>query len=238
MPHVKRLTLAETAPEEFGASAKKWKSAIHTVRFSKDGNYSLLGTSSKLLCLYNPYRGRMIQKYQAHGLDVISCDCASDNATIISGSKDKACIAWDVETAKTIKRFRDHLGPVTRCVFPRATNTLVVTGSGDTFVRLWDLENRQQSKPVQEMKHATDTITALDCRKHYIASGSADGILRIYDIRKGQLASYDLAQGVIVVIRKNVEKYMYFIYMTYYASELFLASKRTFRNISTAGFST
>ena len=47
------------------------------------------------------------------------------------------------------------------------------------------------------MSHATDAITGLDSRRHYIASGSADGVVRIYDIRKGQLASIDLACGTI-----------------------------------------
>lgn len=196
-PTVTRLTLAGTAPEEFGASSKRFRSAINTIKFSKDGNYCALGTTSKLLCLFNPYRGRMLQKFQAHGLDVVSVDCSSDNGNLISGSKDMSCIFWDVETAKTLRRFREHRAPVTRVLFPGVTSTVCITGSLDTCVRIFDTESRNQNKPVQEMNHATDAITGLASKRHYIASGSADGIVRVYDIRKGQLASVDLASGTI-----------------------------------------
>ena len=190
-------TLQQTAPDEFGIKAKRFRSAIHCVKLSKDGNYAALGTSSKLLCLYNPYRGHLLQTYMAHGLDVTSVDCSDDNANLLSASKDFSCIYWDVETGKTLKRFRDHLGAVNQCIFPNETSTLAVTGSMDTFVRVFDCESRNQGKPVQEMSQATDSVTSLDSKRHFIASGSADGILRIYDIRQGQLNSYDLAGGVI-----------------------------------------
>jgi len=196
-PNITRHTLASTAPDEFGASSKRFRSAINTIRFSRDGNYCTIGTSSKLLCLYNPYRGRLLQKYQAHGLDIVSTDSSDDNSNLISGSKDMSCIFWDVETAKTLRRFREHRAPVTRVLFPGCTSSVILTGSMDTSVRIFDCESRNQNKPIQEMAQATDAITGLDSRRHYIAAGSADGTVRVYDVRKGQLCSVDLAAGTI-----------------------------------------
>lgn len=192
-----KYTLQQTAPEEFGVKAKRFRSAIHCVKLSKDGNYMALGTSSKLLCLYNPYRGHLLQTYMAHGLDITAVDCSDDNSFLLSASKDFSCIYWDVETGKTLKRFREHLGAVNQCIFPKDTSTVAVTGSMDTVVRIFDCESRYQGKPIQELTQATDSITSLDSKRHFICSGSADGILRIYDIRKGQLASFDLASGTI-----------------------------------------
>ena len=193
----KKHTLQETAPEEFGVKAKRFRSAIHCVKLSRDGNYMALGTSSKLLCLYNPYRGHLLQTYMAHGLDVTAVDSSDDNSYLLSASKDFSCIYWDVETGKTLKRFREHLGAVTQCMFPKQTSSVVITGSMDTTVRLFDCESRYQGKAIQEMTQATDAITSLDSKRHFICSGSADGILRVYDIRKGQLNNYDLASGTI-----------------------------------------
>jgi len=192
-----KFTLQETAPKEFGAKATRFRSAIHCIKFSRDGNYATLGTSTKLLCLYNPYRGRLLQTYMGHGLDITGCDSNDDNSCLLSSSKDFSCMYWDVETGKTLKRFRDHLGAVTCCQFPFDTSSLALTGSIDTNVRVFDCESRNQNKPVQEMDHATDSITAIDSKRHYIVSGSADGFVRVYDIRKGKLANYDLDSGII-----------------------------------------
>ncbi|EER00515.1 wd-repeat protein, putative [Perkinsus marinus ATCC 50983] len=111
-----------------------------------------------------------------------------DNAKFISAGADKYVFLWDVATAKIIRRFARHRGPVNCCDFAGQEQNILLTGSNDKTVMLWDWRAFTNNKPLQTLTEAYDSVQAIKVINEYeVLTGSLDGCLRRYDVRYGRL---------------------------------------------------
>ncbi|KAF4672614.1 hypothetical protein FOL47_000302 [Perkinsus chesapeaki] len=98
-----------------------------------------------------------------------------DNAKFISAGGDKSVFLWDVATAKVIRRFARHKGPVNCCDFAGQEQNILITGSNDKTVMLWDWRAFTNNRPLQTLTEAYDSVQAIKV------------INERYDIRYGRL---------------------------------------------------
>ncbi|KAF7636973.1 hypothetical protein Mgra_00003552 [Meloidogyne graminicola] len=149
-----------------------------------DGNYCMTAGSDKSVKLWNPYKRIHLNTYRL-GNEVLDCCGSSDNSLILAGGRDKQPTIFDVESGKTLKRWRGHGGTVNAVAFNEDASVAISAGQ-DGFVCLYDVRSR--GPPFQVLDEARDGVLCLDVNAYEIATGSADGNFRRYDIREGRLS--------------------------------------------------
>lgn len=173
---------------------------VHALAYSSgSATYILTGSSDRTIRLYNPqkappssvappasnaYPPGLINKYSAHGYEVLSIDVNHDNDKFVSTGGDKTVFLWDVQEAKTIRRWTGHNGRVNRGVFAGDGDSVVVSGSFDGTVKIWDTKSNNY-KPIMSLDDAKDSITDIAISDSDIVSASVDGRIRSYDLRMG-----------------------------------------------------
>jgi mitogen-activated protein kinase organizer 1 len=167
---------------------------VHAVAYSSGSQqYILTGSSDRTVRLYNPSKAPLsstvtstglINKYQAHGYEVLSIDVNAANDRFVSTGGDKTVFLWDVQTGQTVKRWSGHAGRVNRGVFAGEGDSVVVSGSYDGTVKIWDVKSSNY-KPIMTLTEAKDSVTDVAIFDAEIISGSVDGRVRSYDMRMG-----------------------------------------------------
>lgn len=167
---------------------------VHCISYSSGSQqYLLTGSSDRTIRLYNPAKAPptsdapsagLINKYSAHGYEVLSISVNSANDKFVSTGGDKTVFYWDVQTGQTVKRWTGHAGRVNRGVFAGEGDSVVVTGSYDGTVKMWDTKSSNY-KPIMSFDDAKDSVTDLCVFDAEIVSASVDGRVRSYDLRMG-----------------------------------------------------
>lgn len=117
-----------------------------------------------------------------------------DSCHIVSASRDKSIIYWDVTTGQPVRRLRQHAADV-YCVKFNEESNVAVSGSRDNKVMCWDIRTRNL-EPIQIMKDAKDCITGLIVTQYQIISSSLDRGIRQYDIRACKLITDLIASPI------------------------------------------
>ncbi|KAL7273671.1 hypothetical protein RUND412_003443 [Rhizina undulata] len=184
--------------------------AVHCATYSAgSGQYALTGGSDRKIYLWNPTSGTRIQKYDAHGYEVLGICVSADNSTFASVGGDKLAFLWDVSTAKTLRRFEGHWSRI-NCADFNFDGSVLLTGSYDATVRLWDCKS-QSRKPIQILEDAKDSISSLHVVGHEIIVGSVDGRVRNYDIRMGQCYADVISSAPITSVTQSSDGNAYLV---------------------------
>lgn len=173
---------------------------VHAVAYSSGAqSYILTGSSDRTIRLFNPqkapissvapsasnaYPPGLVNKYSAHGYEVLSISVNGANDKFVSTGGDKTVFLWDVQTAQTIRRYTGHAGRVNRGVFGGDEDSIIATGSFDGTVKIWDVKSNSH-KPIMTLDDAKDSITDVAVHDAEIVAASVDGRVRSYDLRTG-----------------------------------------------------
>ena len=173
---------------------------VHAVAYSSSPHsYILTGAADRTIRLYNPskappnsvapassaaYAPGLVNKYNAHGYEILSIDVNEANDRFVSTGGDKTVFFWDVQTAQTIRRFTGHAGRVNRGVFGGEGDSVIVSASFDGSVKVWDVRSTNY-KPIMTFSDAKDSVTDVLVFDAEIISSSVDGRVRSYDLRTG-----------------------------------------------------
>ncbi|KAF2191814.1 WD40 repeat-like protein [Zopfia rhizophila CBS 207.26] len=168
---------------------------VHAVTYSSGSSqYILTGSSDRIIRLFNPTKAPLsstsptaglVQKYSAHGYEVLSLCISQTNERFISTGGDKTVFLWDVENAQTIRRWSGHAGRINTCAFGGDEESVVVSGSFDGKVKLWDVKSNNY-KPIMTFEEARDSISDVCVFDAEILSAGVDGRVRSYDLRMGK----------------------------------------------------
>ncbi|XP_011918007.1 PREDICTED: dynein assembly factor with WDR repeat domains 1 isoform X3 [Cercocebus atys] len=107
-----------------------------------------------------------------------SCD------KIATGSFDKTCKLWSVETGKCYHTFRGHTAEIV-CLSFNPQSTLVATGSMDTTVKLWNIQNGEEVCTLRG--HSAEIISlSFNTSGDRIITGSFDHTVVVWDADTGR----------------------------------------------------
>ncbi|KAK5111354.1 hypothetical protein LTR62_005194 [Meristemomyces frigidus] len=172
---------------------------VHALAFSSgSGQYLLTGSQDRHIRLFNPASGKLIQKFSAHGYEVLDLDVSADNARFVSGGGDKTVFLWDVASAQTLRRWQGHVGRVNAVAFGGEGDGVCVSGSFDGTVKVWDGRSRSE-RAIMSLGEARDSVSCVAVRGHEVFAGSVDGKVRVYDLGSGFVETDVLGESVTSV---------------------------------------
>jgi WD40 repeat protein len=123
------------------------------------------------------------RRLKGHTEKVWSVAYSPDGTRLLSASDDRTARLWDPVTAKEVRRFGGHEGPVYIAVF--TPDGRVITAGADCCVRLWDpATGRELKKFAGHSGFVTCLAVSPDGRQ--FLSGSDDSTARLWDLRTGK----------------------------------------------------
>lgn len=173
-----------------------------TCAFSPSGNLIASGGLDNTCTVYNlssrdnPIR---VPTCELQGHDGYLSGCRFvDEKHIITGSGDKTCILWDLETKKPIKKFDDNGGDIACLELSPTDERSFATGSVDSEVKLWDSRQGKCTHTFKGHEADVNTVSFFPTGLQVI-SGSDDCSCRLFDIRAyRELKSYSPATKAVV----------------------------------------
>lgn len=141
--------------------------------------------SDRTIKLWRPNKLMQLKCYKGHSSDVVDCQANQDSSQFISCSNDKSIIAWDVETGKILRRFR-NMAPFNTICYGTGSSTAIAS-SVDGTARIYDLRVLNSWDPIQSLTDASDSVTCCKTHENLIITTSLDKCMRTYDVRKGAM---------------------------------------------------
>ncbi|GMF65042.1 unnamed protein product [Phytophthora lilii] len=106
---------------------------------------------------------------------------------LISGSYDKTCRLWNVQTGSAVGVYRGHTGEVVSAVFApgSASNTSFGSCSVDGSAIVWDLETETARLTLSGHSAEVACLAFDSADTKLVATGSCDSTVRLWDTRYG-----------------------------------------------------
>jgi len=144
------------------------------------------GDDSQLIKLWaiGTVRDRTLER--RHRDSVLSVTFSKNGQQLVSGSRDKTAILWEISTGNCLQLFSPgHEGSVTSVALSPNEPIFLASGSDDRTVRFWDISN---GKCINIVRGYTNWVwsVAFAPDGKTLASGGDDRKIRLWDIEKKQ----------------------------------------------------
>lgn len=136
---------------------------------------------------------------------ILSFDLSVKKKILITGSKDKNIIMWDLETGKPIETIGSHDDAITTIKLFK-DGTRLVSGCLDNVIKVWDLEEKKENRYIPFLKFTEHDgeIVSLDIQKgdEYLVSASKDNTIKKWDLDNGAMI-YDIDVNLEITKYEN-----------------------------------
>jgi len=119
--------------------------AILAADLSADQTLIAVGTSTKMIRLYNVADGTVAREIKKHTDWVCAVEFSPDGVLLATGDRNGGVFVWEANTGREFHSIRGHTAMVSDLSWRIDSNQLA-TGSEDGTVRLWEMENGGQVK--------------------------------------------------------------------------------------------
>ncbi|CAD8167968.1 unnamed protein product [Paramecium octaurelia] len=129
-------------------------------------------------------KGIILEKTYGHKSEITSLCFSPVENILVSGSKDKTIILWDIQKRTQKMQINGHTDAVqTVCFSPDGTT--IASGGNDNSIRLWDIKTGFEQF---RLNGHVDLVSSLCFSPDgkILASGSWDNTIRLWDIRTQQ----------------------------------------------------
>jgi guanine nucleotide-binding protein subunit beta-2-like 1 protein len=128
--------------------------------------------------------GKPLKSLAGHSHFVSSLAISKDSKHLVSGSWDKTCRLWDLETYKTRQLLSGHKKDVLAVSFS-SDNRLIISGSMDQSVKFWSIKGEEKHK-IDDFNGWVSCINHIKRaeKQNLIAVGSWDQSVKLYDAKE------------------------------------------------------
>lgn len=109
----------------------------HSIAFSPDGRYALVGHENRRMKFWELSTGREAGIFTGHSGAVVAVAFSPDGEHILSGSEDSTVKLWAASSRNEVRSFTGHTGTVLSVAFS-SDGTHVLSGSEDHTMKLWE----------------------------------------------------------------------------------------------------
>jgi len=125
-----------------------------------------------------------LRTFKGHSNGVNAVSLSSDGKRVISASRDKTLILWDVESGEPIRTFKGH-SYVVNAVSISNDGKRAISSSLDKTLILWDVESGKPIHTFNGHSHGVNAVSLSNDGKRVI-SASRDNTLILWDVESGE----------------------------------------------------
>lgn len=170
-----------------------YKDALNTVAFSPDRRWLAAGGVEHRIYLWDMAAGGALHSSFAAHTGEINSVVFLDDATLLSASRDRKILMWNIPDATAASLIGQHENWVRRLTLNPA-RTLLASASKDGAVHLWDTERQELKAVIDAHEDGADSI-AFSPDEKLLVTGGRDYQIRIWDMEtvlsKGRLDMRD-----------------------------------------------
>ncbi|KAM9966277.1 hypothetical protein ACTFIR_006482 [Dictyostelium discoideum] len=169
---------------------------IIDIKYINDDNI-VVATNSNEIKTYD-LNTKRAQVLRGHEDLVMSVDVSADGKHIISGSRDKSAMIWDLEKKESIAQLTGHTGVISCVALPKkpSTSMFAITASDDRTIKLWKgfsttsssnddskKKDKKISASVTKIAHEKDINSiSIAPNDKIIATASQDSYVKLWNV--------------------------------------------------------
>ena len=170
--------------QHFNAVPFKWEKRVenkatrfvNSIRYSPDGERYAVGSSCKMIQLYEGKTGERIGELaQEHEGSIFSMHWTDDGKQLLTASGDKTCKLWDVEAGKSVTTFTFGQETEDQQVGTLCQGSYLLSVSLSGHINY--LDARTPAKPTRVLHGHQKTITSMYSSGSDIYTGSYDSVI-------------------------------------------------------------
>lgn len=157
---------------------------IHSVAFSHDGRFLVLGGRDHAVQIWDLATAEEIQRFEGHTSYVTSVAFNPNGRMVASGSRDKTIRLWQIDGEREGRILQGHNSRVTNLSFS-PDGTLLASCGEDKSVRLWDVSSGKQLRRMEGHTRLVSGV-AFNTDGTMMASCGEDRSARVWEVRTGR----------------------------------------------------
>lgn len=167
------------------------KGGVTAITMSKASKFICTGGQAGEVRIWEIRSKEMISNLKEHLQKVTQVQLFSNDIQLMTTSKDKSILIWDITKEKRIASYQLNSGGVNNFKISPTDENIVISVGQDRKLTLWDLRFPQPAKiissnPYGKMDQADELFgLAISNDGHYISTGGSLGIIRTYDMTAG-----------------------------------------------------
>lgn len=161
---------------------RKAKNAISALAYSPDGKFLAVGSTDKLIRIWDLESFELIQKLKGHNTSVFYIAFSSKDDIMISGSIYENLIAWDTKSFKPLRKISEESGY--NGSFQLFNDEKYLLNTGNDTINIWEIStgNLIRSIPAQDMLQSVQ----LTPDEKYMVTCGEDYTLKLWDFKTGK----------------------------------------------------
>lgn len=159
------------------------------------GHFFVTGGVKGEVRVWDSRSRRLISTLKEHCAAVIGVEALGDDVHIVSASRDRSIITWDLIRERRVAQHKQRVGSINAFELSRAdgpNSTRMVSVGQDRSLSFWDL---MQDKALQVVPgaHAQECTCASLSPHGVLATGSKDQSVKLWDFETGKLLAAEHA---------------------------------------------
>jgi WD40 repeat protein len=166
--------------------ARAHRSAVTAIAVSQSMKFFVTGSSEGDIKIWDMRTRELKGELKDHLQAIVKLEIFDDDRHVISASKDRTVVTWDIVNCRRLTSHEAHSGPLTSMLLCR-NQCNVYTSGADKKINYWDL---RQKEPVRTTNYAQDLASEAYCTRisrsgdeRLLATGGTDQIVRLWDER-------------------------------------------------------
>ena len=168
--------------------ANAHKSGVTAITMNRECKFVITGGERGEIRVWEVRSKEMIVNLKEHLQRVTKVKLFSNESHLMSTSKDKSILIWDINKEKRISSYQQSSGGVNNFQISKIDENIVFSVGQDRKLTQWDLRYPQpvkiiSSNPYGKMDQADELFgLAISNDGRYVSTGGSLGIVRTYDI--------------------------------------------------------
>jgi WD40 repeat protein len=179
--------------------AQAHRSAVTAIAVSSSMKFFVTGSAEGDIKIWDMRTRELKGELKDHQQAVVALQVFDDDRHVLSASKDRTLVSWDIVGLKRLTSHEAHSGPLTSMFLSRNQCGAYTSGADHTIAQ-WDLRQRE---PVRRLPYGQDVAgTDAYCTKvtrssdeRLLATGGTDQIVRLWDERTATVLASGLGHS-------------------------------------------
>ena len=167
--------------------------AILTADLSADQSNIAVGTTSRLVRIYQVSDGALLHTIKKHTDWVTAVEYSPDGVLLATADRNGGLFVWEAVTAREFHTLRGPTASVNDLSW-RADGNLLATASLDNTVRLWEMENGREVKKWNAHNSGTESVRFLPDGR--LVTTGRDKLTKLWDASGKQLRQFPAVSDI------------------------------------------